>query len=479
LKQAADPKNILNPGKIVSPQPMDINLRYGPAYQAVGWQPELSFSIPGAQGLVDAVELCNGAGVCRKSESVMCPSFQASQEEMHSTRGRANLLRNLMTNRFANYEFGEKAVREALDLCLACKGCKAECPSAVDMAKLKYEFFNHYYSRDGRRHPARDYVFGYIHLVGRLGYLTQPISRLLMASKWFRRLGEQWIGISSHRALPQLATKRLGSTWKEMWGGGEAQKTSRQVLFLSDAFGEYFQTQSSVAALKVLKELGYQVNLLPVLGAGRTLVSKGFLAAARRHALHVLQAIQEKDPHGKMPVIGVEPSEIYTLRDEYLDMFPGNPSVRSLAQRSWTIEEFLSRPDEKGQVLWKRLLSGKAENQQVIFHAHCYQRACPPADDGFPVGAEASVELLKALGYQVEVIDDGCCGVAGAFGYEKEHYDFSLKVGELVLLPTVREATKKNPDILVSASGVSCQAQIEHGARIRVFHPVELAARNI
>ena len=303
LKQAADPAGILNPGKIVNlqesdPLPlMDQDLRLGGEYRASsGWKPELDFKKQAS--LEGAIELCNGAGVCRKAEGVMCPSFQATQDEMYSTRGRANLLRYLITGKFPDAETAEQTVYDALDLCLACKGCKAECPSAVDMAKLKYEFLSHFYT--SHRRKLRDYLFGYIEPVARL---AQPFSWLvnpILASSATAWIAERFFGLSSQRSLPGL----VETYFKDSCATTEAGPSSsiapvETVLFLSDAFTEYFFPQVGLAAIRVLQLAGCRVIRLPVIGAGRTLISKGLLKAARLHARKVLDAIKAADPAGQ------------------------------------------------------------------------------------------------------------------------------------------------------------------------------------
>lgn len=473
LKQAADPNHLLNPGKIVDAPPMDTNLRYGSDYTARAWQPFFgSQGQPASQeSLLDAIEHCNGAGVCRKSEGVMCPSFQASQEEMHSTRGRANLLRLMVSGAFEDRELGEQAVREALDLCLACKGCKSECPSGVDVAKLKYEFTWQDYTQRGRRRPLRDYLFGYLERFAQLGHPFSRLANPVLASRMGRLL-LQLAGISARRALPAFTRTTFSSRYRQL---AQVSQREGEVLLLSDAFSEYFHPLAGVAAVRMLHAAGYQTLLLPVLGAGRTLISKGFLDAARKHAERLIAAIQAYDPSGQLPIVGIEPSEIYTLTDEYLDMFPGDPFIRGLAQRAWMVDEYLLRPGASGKPRIDALLSflRKPQTQEVLLHGHCYQKAHPPAPDGYPVGMEASASMLRRVGYTVQTIDAGCCGMAGAFGYEKEHADFSLKVGELTLLPAIRSASINT---LIAAAGVSCQAQITDGTARQVWHPVELAS---
>lgn len=250
-------------------------------------------------------------------------------------------------------------------------------------------------------------------------------------------------------------------------------------LFLSDAFTEYYYPETGLAALKVLVAAGYYPKVLPVLGAGRTMISKGFLDDARRRALQVLESIDRLDPEGHVPIVGVEPSEIYTLRDEYLDLLPNDERAIRLADRAFMIDEFLVRPGQDGQPRL-RSISAKtlADAPRVMLHGHCYQKAQPPAADGYPVGVGATLSMLEAFGYKTSLVDSSCCGMAGAFGYEAEHFDLSMQVGEMSLFPALRNAQKTSGGkAILAASGVSCQAQIEDGVNQKPLHPIELVSR--
>lgn len=499
LKQAADPRGLLNPGKIVgsgadvAPPRMDENLRFGADYQAQHWlagSPEkLVFDYSWRGGLSGAIEQCNGAGVCRKDSGVMCPSFQASREELHSTRGRANLLRALISGAIPAEVNGEEAVFEALSQCLACKGCLSECPSAVDMARLKYEFLNAYYQ--SRRRPWRDYLFGYIGEVARLAHPLAGLINPLLRLPGVGWVGERTLGLARERVLPHLKSQSLSSlARRERLTEGEGP----WVLFLSDPFTDYFYPEVGLQALRLLRRAGNRVHVLPVSGSGRTLISKGFLDAARKQAERVVRAIKVFDPQGRWPVVGVEPSEIYTLMDEYPDLVrrevAGSAELEALKRRAWSMEELLIRPIGDGakepgkEVLTRDKMRIAIIDQQkplqtnsslqkpnVLLHVHCYQKARPPASDGLPVGAEASIILLEACGYAVKVIDAGCCGMAGAFGYEREHYALSMQIGDLKLFPAVRKA---EPETIVAAAGISCRAQIEDGAGREAIHPIML-----
>ncbi|MFH1636188.1 MAG: FAD-binding and (Fe-S)-binding domain-containing protein [Chloroflexota bacterium] len=482
LKLAADPQGILNPGKIVDPPKMDENLRYGAEYQTQSWQPTLDFSSQG--NLAGAIEMCNGAGVCRKFDGVMCPSFQATRDEKHSTRGRGNLLRSLISNkpgRFSEtFQVSDKDVKDALDLCLACKGCKSECPSGVDMAKLKYEFLHNYHETHSRK--LRDYLFGYIGNLARLGAPFGIIINWGMGIGFVNRIFATMFDLSPNRKLPKFGDKVVGNQvikrratqlFNPLVPNTKLPDHPGSCLLLLDPFTQYFYPHDGEAAISVLASAGYDVKILPVSGAGRTLISKGFLTQAKQHAQKVIAAIQKLDPEGKSPIVGVEPSEIYTLIDEYPDFFPGDDRVAAIAKRAWMVDEFLVRRKE-----FVRNIRASVSRplSPVLLHGHCYQKARPRADDCQPVGVEATVKLLKIAGYDVEVIDAGCCGMAGAFGYEKEHYEVSMQVGELKLLPAVRNA----PDgIIIAASGVSCQAQIEDGTERSAVHPIALVANSL
>jgi FAD/FMN-containing dehydrogenase/Fe-S oxidoreductase len=472
LKRAADPKGLLNPGKIVDPLPMSENLRYGAGYQAQPWPSTLSFERQG--GMDGAIELCNGSADCRKLEGVMCPSFQATGEEIYTTRGRANLLRALINgqSRPSSKAIGEEDVFHTLDLCLACKGCKSECPSAVDMAKLKYAFLERYYH--SRRRKLRDYLFGYFHHFANLGSRLRPLINLLMHNKTLWNLFARLFALAPQRMLPTFERRVLGvrNQVPGIRDQGSGKQNVATCLLLSDAFTEHFYPHRLEQAVAVLACAGYRAEILPVTGAGRTLISKGFLRAAKRHARKLLAAVENLDPAGRLPIIGIEPSEVYTLSDEYPDFFPADEGVTQLAKRAWMIDEFLIRESR----LETCLSALPASKLNIILHGHCYQKARPPAADGDPVGVDASVAMLEMLGYSVEVVDAGCCGMAGAFGYEAEHYDFSMQVGELALFPAVRSA---DADAIVAASGVSCQSQIEDGAGREAVHPITLVYHHI
>ncbi|MBT3322819.1 MAG: FAD-binding oxidoreductase [Anaerolineae bacterium] len=498
LKNAADPQNLLNPGKIVSPLKMDKNLRYGEGYAAKPYTvPVLDFSSQG--GLVNAIENCNGAGVCRKFDGTMCPTFQASREESHSTRGRANLLRDLISRKdlttkeestrsskqiksfsSRSSRLGsslEDAVFASLNLCLACKGCKSECPSGVDMAKLKYEFTNYYYKTHS--HRLRDYLFGYIAILAKLGAPFGKKVNQALGNKVLANLVKKIFGIAPERALPKFE-KIIPDTSSSIFEG-------EIVLYLPDPFTRYFEPEIEQATLKILRAAGLRVIILPILGAGRTLISKGFLEPAKKHAKKVRDEIAKVDPDGKYPVLGVEPSEIYTLKDEYLDFFPDDKEMQALNDRSYLVDEFLLRINSDSETYVMRI-ANIAENEiqekklientknksaqagsKVSLHGHCYQKARPPANDGLPVGQEATAVMLRTVGYEVEIIPSGCCGMAGSFGYEEEHYELSMKVGELVLFPEIR---KLEGEVPVLAPGTSCREQIKNGTEIMAAHPL-------
>lgn len=478
LKKAADPDNILNPGKLFGAPVMDANLRYGINYTSSTWSSELDFSRAG--GLAVAIEQCNGQGVCRKFDGVMCPSFQATRDEMHSTRGRSNLLRTLIS--VGDSRLTDEQVKVALDLCLACKGCKSECPSKVDMAKLKYEFQHHYYNTYSR--PLRDYFFAYINEVAKA---VMPFRRLINWSahqKLVRMALKTLLGISDKRLLPHFGTLN----WSEPKAGNHPhfeegkKEVSETCLLLPDTFTHFFEPDIEKAALSVLSACGLEVKILQVFGAGRTLLSKGFIEPARHHAQKLLDEIGKTDPQGQMQVIGLEPSEIYTLRDELLDLLPERKDeIEALSARAWMIDEYLIRPGIKQDRLrideLERDLS-EGTKSKVLLHGHCYQKAQPPHPDGLAIGVNASAELLRAVGYEVEVLDTGCCGMAGAFGYEDDHYELSMQIGNMKLFPQIRAGFEKGA-ASVAAVGTSCRSQIADGTGKLANHSIVLVVKKV
>lgn len=459
LKKAADPNNILNPKKLFDAPPMDTHLRYGEAYKTKTWTPVLKFEHE--RGLEGAIESCNGQGVCRKTTGVMCPSFQATRDEAFSTRGRANLLRALIDSTSSVTENRkpeiENSVFSALDLCLACKGCTSECPSGVDMPKLKYEFMNQYY-KSHRRH-ARDYLFGYFHVAAKVLSPFAPVANLFMQAVGMKKVVSRVFGIAEQRPFPKFSAKKhqIVNTEKE-----------KAVIFLSDVFSRYIEPEVEEAAIAILNSLGFEVKVLPIIGAGASLLSKGFLKAAKRHAEKVLAEIEHLDGGAGLSVVGCEPPELYCLKHEYESLLPNHSvAIQSLKERTWLVDEFILRVANEGEMDISHV-DLSSQNNRLTLHPHCHHRAEGPAADGLPSGVSATVAMLNRFGYEVDVIDAGCCGMAGTFGYDAEHYDLSMKVGELGVLPKARAIKDRE---LVS-SGAACRMQIKQGADVDARHPL-------
>lgn len=481
LKTAADPGNLLNPGKILDAPKMDENLRYGAQHKMQVWNSSLSFA--GRGGLDVAIEQCNGQGLCRKETGVMCPSYQATRDEMHSTRGRANLLRAL----FSNYGLRKtitgmpndeltNATAHALDLCLACKGCKAECPSGVDMAKLKFAFQAEYYKT--HRRQLRDYVFGNFHTAAGLASSVAPFANAMMEIPTMKNLVAAILGITAKRPFPKFSNRR--ASVRVVPGKGRPK-----IIFLPDAFSKYIEPEVEQAAFDVLSKCGYDVHVLPVIGAGATFLSKGFVLESRQHARRVLDALYQIDPTNEAAVVGIEPPEIYCLKHDYLDLLPQmEKEITPRMEKVWFLDEFLLRSDQFRSLrvgTWGEVAepNNNLAAKKIRFHPHCHQRAEGPVDDGIASGTSATLELLRACGYDVELMDTGCCGMAGTFGYESEHYDLSMKVGELKLFPQLREWKTQNDGSSIASSGAACRMQIEQGVGVKAVHPLMLIANSL
>ncbi len=451
VKAAFDPKGLMNPGKIVDCPPMTENLRYGPAYRT--WEPPALLDFSDQGGFAAAVEMCNGVGACRKRlEGTMCPSYMATGDEEHSTRGRANALRAVLSGALAKEEFTGRRLYEVLDLCLECKACKAECPANVDMAKLKYEFLAHYYRANGL--PLRNRLFGRIETLNRLGSRLAPLSNWVAGSAPSRWLLERVVGVDRRRPLPAFARQPFTAWFRRHTPGGDG-RLGRVALFW-DTFVTYNAPGIGVAATRFLEAAGYRVLLPEKRCCGRPLISKGMLREAKAHAewnvARLLPLVEEG-----IPVVGLEPSCLLTLRDEYVDLLR-TPAARRVAERSFLLEEFLQREEEA----WKGLTFAPAPGR-VLLHGHCHQKAL--------AGTAPTVAALRRAGYEVEEVDAGCCGMAGAFGFEREHYDLSLAIANRRLVPAVKAA---GGSVEVSAPGVSCRQQIEHTTGRRAKHPAEL-----
>lgn len=452
IKSAFDPLDLLNPGKLFDSPPITWDLRAGAADGEFSTYFDWSRQV----GFKAATYSCNGAGVCLKSagRGTMCPSYMATREEKDGTRGRANLFRQVMDSPGAWSEEGGELLREILDLCLSCKGCKSECPANVDMARMKAEFLQHHYDRTGL--PWRARLIGNFDRFSEIaGAWPEPVNALL---KW--RWVKSLLGFHPERRLPSLAKKRL-SRWVKRQEFVDSGGRRGETLLFNDPFSEFYEPHIAIAAYRVLQRLGYRVRVTPCLESGRIQISQGLLRQARKR---LQKAVEWLYPHAAAGhfIIGLEPSEILTFRDEAVDLLEDETMKRKalrVAEQSLLFEEFIAREAQLPDKALFRPLPWK-----LMVHGHCHQKAL--------VGLEPLEKALNLLPeIDIEFMASGCCGMAGAFGYEKEHYEVSLKIAELVLFPAIRQAPAGS---LVVAPGTSCRQQIIDGLGIRAYHPAEV-----
>jgi FAD/FMN-containing dehydrogenase/Fe-S oxidoreductase len=451
LKRAFDPDNRMNPGNIVAPAGVTDHLRYGTQYTT--WEPKTLLDFSEQGGFAASIEMCNGVGACRKTlEGTMCPSYMATKDEEHSTRGRANALRAVLSGHLPAAEFTGRRLYEVMDLCLECKGCKAECPSNVDMAKLKYEFLHHYYRANGL--PLRNRLFGRVARMNRLGSRAPALFNWISGLAPSRWALEKLAGIDRRRPLPSLATHTF-TDWFARHTPPVSAPRGEVVLF-NDTFTTYNVPDVACAAVEVLEAGGYRVVLVDRKCCGRPLISKGMLAEAREHAAWNVARLAPYARRG-VAIVGLEPSCLLTLRDETVDLVRTD-DARVVARQSLLFEEFLVR--ERAQGLTLAFAAGP---RKALLHGHCHQKAL--------VGTAPTVGALRWAGFEVQEVDSGCCGMAGSFGFEREHYDISVALGNRRLAPAVKAAA---PETEIVAPGISCRQQIQHLAGRRAKHPAEV-----
>jgi FAD/FMN-containing dehydrogenase/Fe-S oxidoreductase len=438
FKNIFDPQNRMNPGIIVAPPPMEAHLRLGPNYRPKKIDTYFDFSADG--GIAGATMRCVGIGKCRKTDTgVMCPSYMVTREEYYSTRGRAHLMFEALTTDLLKDGFSDDALRDTLDFCLSCKSCKSECPAAVDMALYKAEYLAQYYKRHQRPLPSR--MIGQMHNWAPLAERVPSLVNYIAGSAGVGGMMKRAAGMHSQRRLPKFAKR----TFRDWFGKRSVNgRGGREVLFFTDTFTNFFEPEAAIAAIAVLESAGFRVSIAPTyICCGRPLYDQGMLDEARQRLVEMMRVLGpyvERD----VPIVGIEPGCILTFRDELPKLFPGEKRAHLLAERSFMLDEFLAReaPEFTPPPLAVR----------ALYHGHCHQRAV--------AGVDKEVALLRRVsGLELQVLDSGCCGMAGAFGYEERHYEVSRALAERVLVPAIKAAGQ---DAIVITDGFSCRSQIRH-----------------
>ncbi len=461
LKDDFDPDGLFNPGKIVRPSKMDDRslFRYPPGYTPLRIETALDWSEWG--GFPAAIEMCNNNGTCRKaSPGVMCPSYRATGDEIHVTRGRANALRLAITGQLGPDALTSPEMKAAMDLCIGCKGCKRECPTGVDMARMKYEFLQQWRKRN--RLSLRDRLIAFVPRYAPWAARLAPLLNLRNRIRLLARLGEILTRLSARRTLPEWRRDVFRHDQPAV-----GPEDGRDVVLFVDTFNTWFEPENARAAQQVLAAAGYRVHVAKApdgrrpLCCGRTFLAAGLIDNARAEARRMIDALRPWVDKG-VPVIGLEPSCLFSLRDEFLAMLPGEETTR-LAACAMLFEEFIAAEIDAGRFA---LDFGPPRRGRALLHGHCHQKA---------LGAMGPVQKALALvpGLEVETIESTCCGMAGAFGYEAEHFDISMRIGELDVLPAVR-ATEN--DVIIVADGTSCRHQIEDGAGRQAVHVARVLA---
>lgn len=456
VKSYFDPQNIFNPGKIVNAYPMDESLRY----EIDRKEPEIKtlMDFSDSQGILKAAEKCNGSGDCRKTHHMsgaMCPSYHATKNEKDTTRGRANALREFLTTSDKSNKFDNKELKEVFDLCLSCKACSSECPSNVDVATLKAEFLYQYQEENG--YPLRAKLFAYNTALNKMGSKMAGFTNAIYDSKLVGGLIKKSVGVAPKRSLPKVYKvdfDALLNTAKE-----KSTITKTKVVLYIDEFTQFLDVELGKDAIEVLTRLGYDVELFYA-ESGRTFISKGFLKQAKNIAIKNIEKLMEFSVKG-LPVLGLEPSAILTFRDEYKRFGIDSGRMEAIAKNAFLIEEFLAKEIKEGVLTADAFTT---EKRTVKIHNHCHQKSVSNQKVTFDI-------LNLPKNYSVSIINSGCCGMAGSFGYEKEHYEVSMQVGELKLFPAVRKTTE---EVIISANGTSCRHQIYDGTKRKALHPISI-----
>jgi len=456
VKKVWDPENIFNPGKIVNSPPITENLRVIPG-KAI---PEFNthFSFDKNKGYFRSIEKCNGSGDCRKSEKIggtLCPTFMATRDEDKSTRGRANILREFLYNNEKDQAFDHKEIYDILDLCISCKACKSECPSNVDMAKLKAEFLQNYYDIHGI--PLRSKMIAYLPRLNKLAVVFRPVSNFVMNTSLLKKV----IGFSTKRNVPPLSNITL-NRWTENGIPLPEKESKGKVYLFNDEFTNYNESDIGIKAILLLTKLGYEVKIPHTKESGRTFLSKGLVKTSKKIATENVNLLKDIISE-KTPLVGIEPSAILAFRDEYSELVEKDlqPTAEKLGKNALLFEEFIAAEIEKGNINESDFTT---EEKHILLHGHCQQKAV--------ASTEPSKKMLALpINFHVREIPSGCCGMAGSFGYEKEHYELSMQIGELVLFPAVREAEN---DYTISAPGTSCRHHIKDGTGKVALHPIEI-----
>jgi FAD/FMN-containing dehydrogenase/Fe-S oxidoreductase len=460
LKKVWDPQNIFNPGKIVDTPPMDTFLRFEKDQETKQFDTILDFS--DTLGYLRGAEQCNGSGDCRKTElsgGTMCPSYMATRQEKDTTRARANILREMITRSENENPFAHDEIKEVLDLCLSCKGCKTECPSNVDMAKLKQEWQYQYYKTKGV--PFRTKLIGKFSSSMKLASLMPWGYNTLFAIKPLGNAFKSMIGFAPGRSMPHLSKVSWIKWFKKQFKPTTTAPTKSVYIFIDELLN-YNEAEIGITTLKLLDRLGYEIKFVEHAESGRSYLSKGLLREARALAERNVKLFSDLITE-ETPLIGVEPSAILTFRDEYPDLLRGKEkeAAKKIATNTFMVEEFLAKELDAGRI---DVSLFQEQHRTIKLHGHCQQKALSSLT---PVK-----KILTRLGKnEVHMIPSGCCGMAGSFGFEKEHFDLSMQIGELVLFPTVR---KQPEDVIIAAAGTSCRHQIKDGTNRTALHPVEI-----